>query len=399
MAGYGKVTSVINTDLYPVISKSLDSNLKKYKAMIAEFMNKSHDGMYEIAPYDNIYYSPSDKQKLFTSLGLSEQDVADIMRHCFFWSKPYNPQAAKEPYVMTLMCALRYFLKNKKQQEVELTAIYLAFSGKFYASCFGAEFPKAPPSRYRAAMDYAINNMVNYKFDIKRLGNMFGAIKALCLTWLDTYGDEIASDIDDDRIGKILQQLKGRILSLLVNIGNLYYEAYYDKKYLNYESDSLIDGEEFRITDNDANTAARITNAAVTYMVSNAVNMKICNGFSNDRNVKPLELKDIIESIVSNKKNIPELRRVINILICDFMRKNKGKHPSDLEFINYGLKEQPNTNDKYIKEMLAIITNWLEENSEDYRRRKNRQATVISYRKSIKYYLCMIIQLVARNEV
>ena len=396
-------SNIITERLYPVIANSLDKNTRKYKAMIADFMNKSHDGMYEIAPYDNIYYSPSDKQKLFISLGFTEQEIYDIMRDCFFFNKHwttkgYNPQAAKEPYVMTLMCALRYFLKNKKPQETELTAIYLAFSGKFYASCFGAVFPKAPPSRYRAVMDYVINNMVNYKFDIKRTGNMFGAIKVLCTTWVETYKDEIIEGADDDRLGKILQQLKGRILSLLSNIGNLYYEAYADKRYLNYESDNLVDGEEFRITENDANTAARITNAAVTYMVSNSVNMKICNGFSNDRNVKPLELKDIIESIVTNKKNIPDLRRVINILICDFMRKNKGKHPSDLEFINYALKEQPNTNDQYIKEMLFIITNWLEENSDDYRRRKNRAATVISYRKSIKYYLAMIIQLVSRNE-
>jgi len=397
-------STVVTDSLYPVIEKSLETNLKKYKAMIADFMNKSHDGMYEIAPYDNIYYSAKDKQNLFTSLNISEQEVYNIIKDCFFFnkywtSKGYNPQAAKEPYVMTIMCALRYFLKNKKQQEAELSAIYLAFSGKFYASCFGAIFPQAPPSRYRAVMDYTINNLVNYKFDIKRTGSVFGAIKVLCTTWIDTYKEELIDGTDDDGYGKIIQQLKGRILSLLKNIGELYYSAYYDKKYLNYESDNLIDGEEFRITDNDANLAARITNAAVTYLVSNAVNMKICNGFSNDRNVRPLELKDIIESIIANKENIPDLRRVINILICDFMRKNKGKHPSDIEFINYALKEQPNTNDAYIKEMLFIITNWLEHNSEDYRRRKNRAATVISYRKSIKYYLAMVIQLVSRNEV
>ena len=126
--------------------------------------------------------------------------------------------------------------------------------------------------------------------------------------------------------------------------------------------------------------------------------MKFCNAFSHDRNIRPLELKDIIESIVANKEYIPQLRRVINIMICDFMRKNKGIHPSNIEFMNYTLKEQPNSKDKYIIEMQSTILNWLEENSENYRRRKNRKDTVISYRKAIKFYLAMVVQYVAKNE-
>lgn len=395
---YGKITSVIIDDLYPVIEEKVSNNTNKFKAMIADFMNRNHSTLFEIAPYDNIYYTQKDIDKLFASLGITENEVKAIMKNCFFWGKPYNPQAAKEPYVMTLMCCLRYFMKEKKQKEAELTAIYLAFSGKFYASSFGLSFPKTPPSKYRAAMDYAINNMVNYKFDIKKEGNMFGAIKSLCLTWMSTYEKDLLDHPDDKKMGDIIEQIKGRIKSVIQNIAELYYDAYNNKLYLNYESDNLSDGKEFRITDNDANYAARITDASVNYMVSNAVNMKICNGFSNDRNVRPLELKDIMESIVSNKANIPQLRRVVNILICDFMRKNPGMRPSDVEFMNYGLKEQPNTNDAYIIEMINIIMAWLEENSEDYRRRKNRAATLISYRKSIKYYLCAVIHYIARKD-
>lgn len=395
---YGKVTSVIIDDLYPVVAEKLEPNINKFKGMIADFINKNHSTLFEIAPYDNIYYNQSDIDKMFASLDLDEKVVTNIMKKCFFWGKPYNPPAAKVPYVETIMCCLIYFLKNKKQKEAELTSIYLAFSGKFYASTFGQSFPSAPPSKYRSAMDYAVNNMINYKFDIKKEGNMFGAMKVLCNTWISTYEKTLISNPDDKQIGTVIEQLKGRIKSIIQNIAELYYDAYKNKLYLNYESDNLIDGEEFRITDNDANYAARITDNAVNYMVSNTVNMKICNGFSNDRNVRPLEIKDIIESIVSNKKNIPDLRRVINILICDFMRRNRGVKPSDITFMNYSLKEQPNTNDAYIKEMIDIIMNWLEENSADYRRRKNRQATVISYRKSIKYYICSVIHLVARRD-
>ena len=111
---YGKVTSVIVDDLYPVIEAKLETNTNKFKAMIADFINKNHSILFEIAPYDNIYYTQKDIDKLFESLDLEEKQVANIMKNCFFWGKPYNPPAAKEPYVETIMCCLRYFLKNKK---------------------------------------------------------------------------------------------------------------------------------------------------------------------------------------------------------------------------------------------------------------------------------------------
>lgn len=400
MPNYGKITSVITDDVYPLIANSLKTNSKKYKAMIAEFMNKSHDGLYDIAPYDNIRYTRKDKEDFFASLNIKESDIEAIMKNCFYWNKPYNPQVAKEPYAVCLLSALRFFLINKRQQEAELTSIYLAFTGKLYASCFGAIFPKAPPSRYRAVMDYVINNMVNEKFDIKRYGNVFGAIRSLCITWMNTYQDDIIQGPDDDKYGKILQQMKGRELSFLSNIGNLYYEAYQNKNYLNYESDNLIDGEEFRITDNDANTAARITAAAITYMANNTVNLAFCNEFSGDRNIRPLEIKDIMESIISNKENMPDLRRICNILICDFMRKNKGMHPSNIEFMNYSLKEQPNTNNSYIVELNTTLIRWLTENSANFRRRaKSRPSTAISYRKAVKYYICRVIHHVALREI
>ena len=100
---------------------------------------------------------------------------------------------------------------------------------------------------------------------------MFGAMKVLCNTWMNTYGKLLEGHPDDKEIGDIIEQLKGRIKSIIQNISELYYNAYNNKLYLNYESDNLIDGEEFRITDNDANYAARITDNAVNYMVSNAV--------------------------------------------------------------------------------------------------------------------------------
>lgn len=396
MDKYSNTTSVIIDKLYPVIAKSLDKNLSKFKNNIFDFINDNSSQLYDIAPYDVIYFKQKDIDNIFKSLGITEQEVIQIMKDCFFWKIPYNPPAAKEPYVLVCMMAIRYCLIQKKKKEAELITIYLAFSGKFYASLFtGVVFTKVAPSKYRTVMDYVVNNMLTDKFSLRTQGNVFGAIKLLCVTWLDTYGNDLIGKIDDDEVGKMIQQLRDREKSFLMNIAKLYYSAYENKNYLNYETDNLSDGAEFRITDNDSLKATRYTETAINYLVTNSVSLNICNK-CKDQNIKATEVKDIMESILSDKNNLNDLYRVVNILICDFMRNYPNKSVGSVDFIANSIKMKPNTKDAYILEMKKIILNWLDENSPNYRRRKSRVATAISYYKAVLMYLVLAISYSAK---
>ena len=390
---YGKMTNVIATELYKFIEDKIAKNENRYKAHLANFFNKNHDIMYDIGPYDIIYYTKSDINNLFNSLGISEKQVSEILKGCYWYGKDINPPCVKEPYVEVIMAIILYFLKHKKQKEAEISIIYLAFSGKFYASLFAKWFP-IPPSKYRSTMDYVINNMLNDKFDLKTTGSVFGAVRKMSLTVLETYKNEILNDCEDDDIKYFVQQLRDRESAFLNKIAKLYYNAFENKYYLNYESDNVTDADEFRITDSDATIAARITENAVNFMLINNVDLSICNEFK-DANLRPTELRDIIEAIVSDKHNINQMYRVCNILICDFMRNNHGVRVDNIAFIEYSLKEKPNSKDKYIIELQEIIMSWLDENSPNYRRRKSRKATAIAYRKAVKYYFIRIISKVA----
>ena len=397
MSDYTKSTSVIINDLYPKVASSLDKNLRKFKDAIADFINVNSELIYDIAPYDNIYFRQSDIDKLFRSLEMTEQDVIEIMKNCFYWKIPYNPKAAKEPYVLVMMMAIRYFLINKKQKEAEISAIYLAFSGKFYASLFtGSAFPAAPPSKHRTVMDYVVNTMLTAKHDLKSQGNMFGAIKSLSCTWMNTYGDQLSKRPDDDEIGTMIQQLRDREKKFLMNIAKLFYEAYENRNYLNYETDNLSDGAEFRITDNDSLKATRYTENTINYLVSNAVSLQICNKCKN-QDIRATEIKDIMESIISNKENLNDLYRVVNILICDFLRYNPDKSVGSIDFIAHSIKMKPNTKDPYIIELKETILRWLDENSDNYRRRKSRVATAISYYKSVLMYITLSITYASKK--
>src|SRR5574344_606908 len=108
MDRYDKSTSVIIDKVYPLVAKSLDKNLSKFKNAIFDFINTNSSQLYDIAPYDVIYYKQRDIENLFKALGFTDKDIEAIMVDCFYWKLPYNPQAAKEPYVLVCMMAIRY---------------------------------------------------------------------------------------------------------------------------------------------------------------------------------------------------------------------------------------------------------------------------------------------------
>ena len=170
---YGPMTRTLYKELFPLVKEKLTKRESQYKAAISDFMNKNHDIIYDIGIYDNIYFTNTDKEKLFVALDLKEEQVENIMKGCYWHNKEINPNYVKEPYIEVLMCALIHFLKLKKQREAEITLIYLAFTGKVYASLYGKYFKTAPPNKMRSTMDYVINTMLNDKFNIKSEGNIF----------------------------------------------------------------------------------------------------------------------------------------------------------------------------------------------------------------------------------
>lgn len=395
MYNYDSDSNILIKKLYPVIEKALDKNDSKFRANIAKFINDRHDLLFDIAPYDRIYFNQTDVDNMFKSLGLKEQDITNIMKNCFFWEIPYNPQCVKEPYVMTLMMCIRYYLIHSKQKNAELATIYLAFSGKFYASIHGLCFPTVPPSKYKSVMDYVVNNMLSGKFDLKKEGSVFGAVKSLCITWLNTYGDKLVKNPSDKDICDLVNQLRDRLKSFMKNIMELYMEAYENRNYLNYETDNL-DSDKFRLTDNDAAVAARITENTMNFLTSTTVSLDICNK-CKDQNVKSVEIKDIMESILSDNNNLHDIRRVVNIFICDFMENYPGTRVGSIEFVSYSIKAKPNTKSDILLEQKQTILKWLDENSPQYRKRKSRKATAISYYRSISMYLVLVIHKVANK--
>ena len=386
-------SNYILDELYPLVKSKLDNkNIeRKFISNIAQFFNAKSTQINDIAPYTNIYFNQSDLDKLFKSIDITEKEVIDILSKCWFWDQDIRPKCTKEPYVEVLMCAIRYYIISNNIKYTEMVTIYTLFSGKFYASIYSSlwRFPVNP-----SIMDYVINNNLSDKYDLKKEGTVFKAIKKLANTYLDKYSKDIASrDHSDNDFKNNIQQLRDREKSFLGNIFTSYIEAAESKSYLNYETDNL-DPDKFRITDNDSAKASRITESAIGILTTQKVSREYCNN-AHDSRVKSEQVQSILENIIlSDKNNIPQLKRVINIMICDFMSGNPGVPVNSAAFLSYAITAKPNTKNDLVIEMKTTILSWLEQDVV-YRKRSATKATAISYYRSIVCYLAQVIMKAA----
>lgn len=387
-----KATTAIVTGVYPMVVKSMEKNLKKYKDNIGKFLEARSKEMYDIGPMDRIYFGAEDLKDYWTAVGYTDTEVQEHINKTYYWQiASFNPRAAKDPFTVSMIMTVRYFYMKKMDKELELSCIYLAFSGKFYPSIHHGSFPQVQPSEYRHIMEYVVNNQLSQKFDLKREGSVIGAVKSICRTWLDSYGDKLKSS-DDEDIVYLIQQLHNRIKSFMKNIAELYYDAYANKDtYLSYDSDNYSE-DDYHLADNDSFKGDRYVNNAMNYIITNGVNYKLCK-MASDSLVKTDEIKSIIESIQSDKNNIVLVRELLSITVMEYMKESNNKEITGIDFLTFAMAAKPNTKNPNIIRQKEIIVKFLDENSPQYRKRKSRLATANSYQQSVLKYYVLIVNL------
>lgn len=386
-----KTTEAILKILYPKVEKSLPKNLSKFKACISKFVNTRNEQLFDTCPCDRIYYGEDDANEMFQALDISKAEVTEAVSNTYYYPiAAFNPRAAKDEITVLMLSVIRYFIKKKDQQNTELAMLYLSFSGKFYPSIHYMAFPKVQPSEYRHVMEYVLNNMLSNKFDLKTKGSVFGAIKSVGNTWIESY-DDMFKSYDDEDVVYLIQQLHNRIKSFMKNIAELYYQAYENKDYMTYDSDSLDDSS-YHLADNDSLKAERYIERAMEAINTSQVDYKICR-MAADQNVKTEEVKSIIESVLNDRNNIVEIKELIRIIVYTYFEQAKTKDVSNIDFITFSVAPKPNTKDPHIIRMKEIIEGWLNDNSINYRKRKKRESTKNSYNRSILLYFVLVTHI------
>ncbi len=383
-----KVTTVAVDKIYPLVEKSLSKNTAKYKRNIQQFFEARSKELYDTAPYTRMLFGEKEVNDFFKSIDIKKEEITECLKDTYYWDIPFSPKSAKDEMTMTMMMIIRYFLLKGDQKNMELSSIYLAFSGPFYPSIHYGSFPKVQPNEYRHIMEHVVNNMLTMKYDLKKEGSVFGAIKSICKTWLNTY-KSILRNPDDEENAELIKQLHGRIKSFMKNIATLYYDAYENKMYLTFDSDSA-DEDTFRLADNDSLKSERYVENAMNFINNNNVDYYLCK-LASDQNVKINEVKSIIETIQDDKQSISEIKELFRLIVSDYMQSSRDKNPASIEFVSYSIKAKPNTKNKSIIREKEIIEGWLDEKSPQYRKRKSRTATKSSYYQSVLTYYVLVI--------
>ena len=372
-------TSVVRTEIYPLIEKQMANNWPKIKKEIGKYKTDNHEYLYAQAPYYRIPFTQKEYDAFYKALGLSEKQLEGYMKKTFFYGQNINPRCAKNPFTAAMICIIRYHLKKKNERDAKLSSVYLAFSGQFYPSAHSLFFKYLPNQNI---MDYVVNNKISDKYQLRKAGTVFGAMELLCDTWISTYQKDILGEFDDDDYARtIVQQLHDRVKASIKNIALLYYDAHDKDEYMNYSADS-VEEDNYHLTNANSVRADKYTEQAINYMTTKEVNYKHC-GMVIDQNIKKDEIKNIMSSIYHNNDNIADLRKVVNILIADFMNQYPEEPISGVKFINYSMAIKPNTKDEDRIFVRETIIKWLNDNSIDYVRRKSRQATAVSYYKAV----------------
>ena len=383
-----KVTRVILQKIYPLIEQSMKKNINGYKKNVEKFISARSTDLYDIVPVRRIPFGSEDINDFFKALHIEKSQITDILSETYYWNMNFNPRAAKDEFTIAMMMVIRYFILTNKDKEAELAAVYLAFSGKFYPSIHSQKF-KIPPEKYRHIMEYVLNNVLTQKYDLKREGSVFGAVRSICKTWLNTYASKFKNP-DDEDIADMIQQLHGRIKSFLGNIASAYYDAYEKRDiYFAYSSDSN-DQDAYRVADSDSLIMERSVENAMAWITGRQVDYKLCK-YASDQNVHTDEIKSIIESIQEDNDNLPLIRELMQLLIAEYFQNSKDRDVTSYEFVKVSIVAKPNTKNKNILREREIIEYFLDENSPQYRKRKSRLATKSSYHRSILAYYVLVV--------
>ena len=384
-----KETKALVTYLYPMIEKTLATHSSAFKHCIDRFMSSRQQYLFDTAPCDRIYFGQNDLDDFYDTFKLSEKEIIDkaLSKTYYYGISNFNPRAAKDPFTVAVLMMIRYFFLKNKTKELDLAMIYLAFSGKFYPSIHYALF-RIPPSEHRYVMDYVVNNELSAKYDLKSQGHIFGAIKSISNTWINTYKSKFKSMDDEDAV-YLIQQLHNRIKSFMKNIASLYYAAYENKDYLTYDSEDFSD-ENYRLVGSDSIKAQKAVDKAMNTINTSDVDYKLCK-MGADANVKTEEIKSIMQTILSDESNLPQIKEFVTLLVYTYFVQAKDKDVRNIDFITFSITPKPNTKDKHLLRERDILESWLNETSPAYRKRKHRIATKMSYHKAVLLYFTLLI--------
>ena len=394
------VTYNIRDTMYPKIEAVLktDSGKKKFTNTVGSFVSRNNDKLMTAGPQYLISFTYADKEAYFKLFNITEEEANDII------IKTTNDVNDKgkwrllkgNPILFIFYCAIRYATIKKDSKLLNSALIIMALS--IYPSMFSKYFRKKDPSGDKSIvyepnagiMQYTIDNLSN-RFIVKKSNHIFGTLTYSIQSSWKFHEKDFANGSDQDAI-RFIQRIRNDQNSLLKKITNAYLTN--QRKGLTVVTQVNAYDDNVNVDNiNNTNKVETLSNKIVLAMLTNGVDIRICDAASQVTQISKLDLRNYITLIV-NEKESDAMKSVIESIL--FMYLYTENHEPDQirskEFIGYALAvfKKTNSKDPNVVNIKKNLDRWAT-NTGIYRK-FSRAATRVDYTKAIYLYFIISIQ-------
>ena len=381
------VEETIVKTIYPYIDKSMTNknNQKIFGKVVTGYLDKNIDKLSTTGPVYRTIFSDNDRKPIFSILGLDPKDISDMIKKSDYIK--HNWIIANDPFNIVLTIIIR-FAKINKLKELNVSAVmYLTLS--MYPSLHFKYFKYEPNQEIMA---YTIANL-SQKFKVKTAGTIWKALLDTTMVSDNTYHSRLIKGTDKDIVDYIMA-FKTRLNSMMKKIYEEFDKNHKNQNYFNTEVES-DDEDNFHTVDNNAFVTERITNKVILKLSTYGPDFKIVRVAAKLSDISVNELKNTVNSIVSEKENREKLRKIVSAILYLYlydMKKSVDEIKSN-NFLVYSLEI-------YKKSILSnknmlLIKEYTEEFLQKYSktfRKTNRSDTLNKFKRALYIFFVLSIQ-------
>ena len=378
-------TKIIDT-FYMNVNRTFNNkaNVAKYTKIFATYIDNNAEKLSTIGPLKRTLFTDSDRMKIYDLFGIDPDAIKKVAKTVPELTRSVN---ASDPFNIIMVLIIRYFRISKDKINLKNAYTHLILS--MYPSIHYKYFKYEPNEQI---MNYTISNLSN-KYKFNQPGNLLIALTDTASV-ADEHFEKAILRCNDKDIADYIMSFKTRINALIKNICAEYMKNHSKGNYLNYEEDNN-DEDNFKVADNNSFLIKRVSDAVMLNLSIKGPDSKIIHIVSKMNEVSISDLRNTLDKLCKDKKNMEDIREVVYSIMYDFLFTGNHDQASinSTEFLIYSLEtyKKSNTTNTNVVKIKNILDKWLSMYSETYAK-TNRIATMNTFRKSLYMFCIFTIQ-------
>lgn len=385
-------STIIRDEIYPIIESVLSTpeGNKLFAKEVEAYINRHSEALHEPCPITLIPFADNDKAIFFGLFGIKDSDIKKIIHEM---TTAVSDQAnfklvRQNPIFTVFYCCIRFYTLKNDQVGINRSLIIYALSA--YPSIFSKYFKHgANPG----VMKYTADTLTN-KFIIKQQGHVFGALN-VSIQNSYKFLKPFFKDGNDTEVIRFIQRIRNDQNSMIKKIANEYNKNYKAGKTVytkneTYDGTSVIDDQT-----NDTSVVEDTSQKVVLKIVQNGVNLKIAETAAKWAQVSIVDLRFYLTKIILDK-NIADIQKFIEsvLFIYLYINHHTKEEIKSKMFLSFAIElfRKTNSNDDNIRTIKLTLDKWAEDSG--VHSRFKREASRVSYKKGIFWYIILSIQYV-----